>query len=419
VFQVEAHQVAALFDRFVVEIEVDPGGVLRPRPGAPWRREPAAREGTIHRTLAGLAGASPKQIAAAASTHGLLRKAGGRLAALGAEGSERRSLLALGQRLGDDLAAAGAALTAGPAGRLDHEQDDLLAFAAVLAELPEPAHSALELMASGSATPAAIEAAIGDAMPDPADFVATLGRRAGPYLDGTKPLPDPARLIQSLDVLDMSAAFLGGLEETTAALNQSGGPVGMLLGLIANLPEAFLDPALRNERNAAAAHGIELLARETVDDWRAGAAELASWCAATRLVRRATGGRGLSSEEKGSLAEVYRGLAGFEAPATLRAAELGDRVQPLLRTACESLMADLGVWPVPRGAVIGLYGRACVSLWAELTDEPPLVGCATPNCEGSFVLTRNRLYCDECRLRRRREDVRSSRAARLEAPDAD
>ena len=63
-----------LFERFVVKVEPGPDGVLRPCPGATPRWEPAVREGTVHRQLSALVDATPAQIAAFASSHGLLRR---------------------------------------------------------------------------------------------------------------------------------------------------------------------------------------------------------------------------------------------------------------------------------------------------------------------------------------------------------
>jgi hypothetical protein len=404
-----------LFERYVVEIEADEDGVLQPRPGAAWRWEPARGEGRVHCDLANLADATPTQIAAFASTHGLLRRAGGPLAGF-AQKEGRRELLSMGQRLGDDIATMREALDAGTPGRVDELDRALLA---VLDELPEPVRQALALASSG-APPADIEAAIGDALPDPAAFSATLGARLAPYLDGTKPVPvDRAGLTRASETLEWSAALLGGTQEAPEWVNRAGGVQAALLSLLANQPESLLDPRLINARNADSVPVIETLAHETVGDWHEVAAALASWCAAVRLVRRAVDGRGLSPAEKAQLAELYRALADFDAPANLTAGELGERTRALLRAQCETLLAESGVWPVRRGSVAGLYGRALVALWTELTDEGPLVACATPGCSGSFALTRNRAYCDACQAHRRREDVRSSRAKAAGRPDTD
>jgi hypothetical protein len=69
--------------------------------------------------------------------------------------------------------------------------------------------------------------------------------------------------------------------------------------------------------------------------------------------------------------------------------------------------------------VAGLYSRALFALWAELTDEWPLVACATPNCPGSFVLSHGRMYCASCQAKRRLENVRISQAKAAERRDLD
>ncbi len=404
-----------LFERYVVEIEADADGILHPRPGAAWRWEPARGEGRVHGDLAKLADATPTQIAAFASTHGLLRLAGGRLAGFASK-EARRELLSMGQHLSDDLAALRDGRdprSDGGVAELDH------ALLAVLAELPEPVLRAFALVSS-DAPPADIAAAIGDALPDPAAFAATLGPRLAAQLDGKAPVPvDRMRLASAAELLEWAAGLLGGTQDAPGWVDRLGGVHAALLSLLANQPEPLLDPQLINARNADGVPAIEALAHETVGDWHEVATALASWCAAVRLVRRAVDGRSLSPEEKVQLAALYRGLAEFDAPASLTAGELGERTRALLRAQCETLLAEAGVWPIRRGSVAGLYGRALVALWTELTDEEPLVACATPGCPGSFVLTRNRAHCDACQANRRREDVRSSRAKAAERSERD
>ncbi len=226
-------------------------------------------------------------------------------------------------------------------------------------------------------------------------------------------------MARASDLLEWAAGLLGGTQGAPGWVDRLGGVHAALLSLLANQPEVLLDPRLINERNADGVPAIEALAYETVGDWHEVATALASWCAAVRLVRRAVDSRGLSPAEKAQLAERYRGLAEFDAPPSLRVLELGERTRALLRAQCETLLAEAGVWPIHRGSVAGLYGRALVALWTELTDEEPLVACATPGCPGSFVLTRNRAHCDACQANRRREDVRSSRAKAAERSERD
>src|ERR1035437_1664334 len=394
-----------LFGRFVVAIEAGEDGVLRPQSGAAWHWEPANGEGRVHHELARLVDGTPAQIAAFASTHGLLRRAGGRLAGLG-RAYWARPLLTMGQRLGDDVATIRHGLE-GSGGRVEELDRAMLA---VLAELSEPVRQAFALAAS-DAPAADVEAALGGAVPDPAAFLTTFGEHLAPYIDGTKPITfDRLGMARSSEILEWAAGLLGGTDDAPEWVNQLGGVQAAMLSLLGNLPEALLDPRLINQSNVKAVPAVEALARETVEDWREVASGLTSWCEAVRLVRRATDGAGIARAEKDRLAELYQGLAEVDAPASLTAGELGERTRALLRAACETLLAEVAAWPIRRGSVVGLYGRALGALWTELTDEEPLIACATPGCPGSFAPTRNRVYCADCELNRRREDVRRVRA---------
>ena len=398
-----------LLRRFVVDVQADADGVLRPRPGAAWRWEPATGEGAVHRGLASLAAATPERIAAFASRHGLLRETGSRVAAIGPIESQR-ALLPLGQRMADDMARAREKLLAGVDVRTDKDLREVLAFAAVMSELPERVRDGLDRATEGATGPV-IEKAIGDALPDPAAFLATFGARVQPYLKGTKPIPaERAALLRGIEALEWFGRLMGGLDEQPEWIGELGGVHTGLMSLFGYLPEALLDPGLINERNRATVPAVEDLARESVEDWRRVARAFASRCSAVRLVRLATGGIGLDRDQASELAKLYRGLFDFDPPTNLSSAEFGDRVQPLLRAECEAMLTTAGVWPIRRGAVAGLYSRALVALWAELTSERPLVACATAGCPGSFVLVHGRLYCDACQADRRREGVRSSRA---------
>jgi hypothetical protein len=406
-----------LFERFVVDVEAGPDGELRPRAGAQPRREPATREGTVHRQLGALANAEPSVIASFASTHGLLRRGAPWLTAIGSpEG--RLPAVAMGQRMADDLTLARTWLEGGGIGQAPPGVTDVLAFAAVMAELPDAVHEGLALAVAGNPE-ALVALAIGDALPDPAAFFRSMGNRVAPYLSGATRVPaDRAQLLRGLDELEWFARQLGEVDDGLPWVSQLGGARSVLVDLLRNGPEALLEPQLLNERNEALVPALEAMARETVEDWREVAAEFDTACAWVRLVRRAIGEGVFTPAEKVQLRELYRALAGFDAPASLTVGELGERVLPLLRAEIEAALVADGVWPIRRGSVAGLYSRALVALWTELTDEQPLVACATPRCPGRYALVHGRRYCDTCQVARRQEAVRTSRAKAAEDPDA-
>lgn len=402
-----------LFERFVVDVDLEPGGVLQPRAGALPRREAATREGTVHRQLAALATASPSAIASFASTHGLLRRGAPWLVALGSpEG--RLPSVAMGQQMEDDFTLARTWLEGGGIGQPPPGVTDTLAVAAVIAELPETVHEGFDLVIAGKPE-AAVAEAIGDALPDAAAFFHSAASRIASYLGDASLVPaDRARRLRALEELEWVARQLGEVDDALPWVSQLGGARGVLRDLLRNGPEALLEPQLVNTRNEALVPAIEALARETVDDWREVAEAFATVNGEVRLVRRAVGEESIPRAEKAQVAELYRAMAGFDAPASLAVGELGERLLPLLRAKIEATLVADGVWPIRRGSVAGLYSRALVALWIELTDERPLVACATPGCPGSFALIHGRLFCDSCQASRRLEAMRNSRAAAAE-----
>jgi hypothetical protein len=398
-----------LFERFVVDVESGPDGVLWPCAGALPRREPATREGTVHRQLGALAGAEPSAIASFASTHGLLRRGAPWLtAAKSPEG--RLPAVAMGHQMADDLTLARAWLEGGGIGQPPPGVADALAFAAVMAELPDAVHEGFALTVAGEPE-ALVAQAVGDTLPDPAAFLQSLGGRIAPYVSSAKGvLADRPQLLRGLEELEWVARQLGEVDEALPWVSELGGARGVLADLLRNAPEALLDPALVNERNETLVPVVEALARETVEEWQSLAAWFATRCTWARLVRLAVGEGTLTRLEKARLAMVYHDLAGFDAPASSSVGELGERALALLRADVEAALVADGVWPLRRGSVAGLYSRALIALWTELTDERPVVACATVGCRGRFSLVHGRVYCDDCRTARRQGAVRNSRA---------
>jgi len=405
--------------RIVVDVEIVLPDLLRPIEGAMAHREPARREGALHRDLARLADATSGRIVSFASTHGLLRRRTDWVRAV-ATAEARGPILAMGHRMLDDLAALRTWVEAGAVGEPPDGVRAVGAIVAAFAELPEPILQGAALAASGAAD-AQVEAAIGDQAIDSADFFARLGGLAAPLLDGRRSIASVPRpkLLLAIDGLECAARLLGGLDEPATEVEAMGGVPEILWSMIANQPEAFLHPALVNQDNADSLRFIEELADETLDDWRQVARALAVRNADVRVLHRALGTEGVDRAEQARLAELYVALAGFDPPSALTAVELAERLLPLYRAAVEAGLMAEGTWPVRRGATVGLYGRAMLALWTELTEAPVLVMCATEGCAGRFVLTRHRTYCDRCQADRKRDSVRRSRANAGPATRAD
>ncbi len=399
---------ATLFSRVVAEMEAGPDGVLRPRPGVLWRSESARGETDIHKKLAALAGASETRIASFASTYGPLRLGTAPLQA--APGPiVRAALMGISHQLLDDVARVRAWLDSGSGGPAPAGVADLLPVAGWLAGLPERVDRARHLLQEG-APEADIEAVLGPGGFDPAPYLGGMLESAmvhrGRLYD---PLTDRDRLVTAIDLLEWLGRIVGGIDDEPEASAALGGSAEAMRTLLVNMPEAFAHPELADDRSIEGATKMANLAAESVDDWRAASDAMAAWIEAARLVRRALA-KGLTEAGKDRLASEYKSLTGSEPARSLTAADLAERAKPLLVANVEVGLHRAGVWPMRRGVPLGLYWRALVALRAELTDEGPLISCATAGCDGKFTLTRNRLYCDTCRAVRRRENVRNSRA---------
>ncbi|MES2210097.1 MAG: hypothetical protein V4515_07920 [Chloroflexota bacterium] len=396
-----------LFTRFVVEMEVDATGRLRPRPNTLWWSEPAIGEAGIHRRLAKLNRASDDRIAAFASTYGPLRFAAAPL--LGIPGPRLREVtFALGQGMLGDLDRVRVWLATGSHGRPPHEVRVVLALVELLQNLSEPTRRAVTLMVGG-APEAEVESAAGSASQDPAAFFGDGLRRMPPLSEVSRPI-DVERLRWGLDVLEWLGRAIGGLEEVSwPSVADLGGPAEMFRSLLANLPEALGHPELAGEKSAAAAAMFDALATESVTDWRVIANQVDGWVVAADLVRLAQS-EGLTPREKARLCDVYEGLTAPKLGVALSSAELAERAKPLLQARLEGELERGGARPVRRGIVLGLYWRALAGLWRELEDRPLPRRCATPSCGAMVPTTRNRRYCTTCQGERSRARVAALRA---------
>ena len=399
-----------LFQRAVIEVEIDHGGRLRPSPGAAWRPEPAHGESTLHRRLAALVDATDAQLAAFASTYGFLRMHGDAL--FGEPGpASVAATVALGQEALDDGIRVGEWFDSGAIGDPPDGTEDTLLIIELYGALPDWVFDTLE-SAPGP------EARQGPT--DPAEFfrvvlpVAEATRRAieqnGFDLARFRQL-DPSRVRRALQLNEWVNRVVGALDDVPLSLAAVGGADGLIRQLTATVPELFMvaDPLPVHGDNIAAR--LDVLAVETVDDWRTAAAEHRDLVRSIDLVGSALRPTGVSTYDKQHLAALHADLAGYRSSVGLAAAEIAERTRPLLAASLEAKLSDLGTWPVRRGTLAGVLVRSLVAAWIEVTATAPLAACATPGCTGTFTPTRNRLYCDACRTARSRAAVRRTRAA--------
>lgn len=404
-----ASEVLLLFQRVVVDVEIGPGGCLQPRPGATWRSEPARGEATIHRGLTALVDQPDARIAAFASAHGLLRRHVGGV--LGASGpTSAAATMAIGQEGVDDSERVQDWLDRGAIGAPPPGTEDTVLLVELYAALPDSMLDTFDSFMDGAEAPTSTV---------PSDLyrvvvpVLIVTRKAiAQYSPDPRRLRqlDPGRVRRALRLSDWVHRVVGGLDDVPEPLAAVGGSDAFLRQLTTNLPEIFIAPELLDGPDGLANEYLHALATETVDDWHAAARDLGARVRAVDLVRGALQPEGISRTDKGELASLYAELADYRSPLDLAAAEIADRVRPLLARSIESELAGLDSWPIRRGGLVGLYPRALVAAWTELTEASPPKACATPGCTGTVPPTRNRLYCDSCRASRRRDQAQRIRA---------
>jgi hypothetical protein len=254
---------------------------------------------------------------------------------------------------------------------------------------------------------------------EPADFFALAapaaagaGSAALPFLahPGRIRDLDPTRVRRALRMNEWVSRVYAGLEEVPDALAAIGGPDDLVRQFMTTLPEAYAIPELLDGPHGQATTRAEELATETVSDWHAAARDIGAHVRGLDLIRGALRSDGLTTADKRDLADLYADLAAYRSPLAPSAAELAERTRPLLATRIESEIATIDTWPVRRAALAGLYVRALVAAWRELTEASPPIVCATAGCDGTVPPGRNRRYCDRCQADRRRESVRRSRS---------
>jgi len=404
-----------LLQRVVVDIELDSAGRLRPRAGATWRSEPARGEASIHRQLARLTDAPEARITAFASIHGLLRRH--RRGVLGSPGPSSAAItIVMGQEALDDSARVQDWFERGAHGAPPIGTEDTVAQVMLLATLPEWVFETFDRFIAGRevAAPTPPSDVFATALP-----IAVATGKVAPSLlanPGSIRNLDPARIRRAFQINEWVARVTGGQEDVPEPLAAIGGLDAFLRQLIATIPDAFVRPGPLGGPDARVAAYLDEMATETVADWRTAARDIRARVRGMDLIRGALQSEGISRVTKHELLGLYSDLSDYRPPIELAAADIADRVRPLLASSIESELVGLDSWPIRRGGLAGLYPRALLAAWTELTEAAPPIACSTPGCLGVAPPTRNRLYCDRCRAERRRASVQETRARSSASP---
>jgi hypothetical protein len=392
-----------VFHRFAVDTVVESDGTLMPAFGADWRWEPARDEADLPDRLAALADASDHAVVAAASRFGPLR--------IGASVLALRDLW-LSKNVARDSVAMLSELEAArdwyatvTLGVEPRHARAYIALGAALSKVPVEVDAALGRLLNGSDSATQAE-------PDAAALLVKLVLDFGAaYL--VRPIARDPAVVRGIDSADRILRGLAGIEPIPA-LTRVGGAGRVLSELLTSLPE-FLQWAGAIASEPATERALpELLPKgttETLADWRSAGAQIAMICAAVALVS-AVRVRPLTANETRHLRNSAEVATGWTPEASLRAAEIADRLEPLLRVRLEHDLDSAGVWPVRQGVTTGAYWRALARLWERLADERVPRLCATEACNRPIGSRPNRLYCDIHRRERHREIVRRARVPR-------
>lgn len=133
----------------------------------------------------------------------------------------------------------------------------------------------------------------------------------------------------------------------------------LLRQMMVNAPEVFDVPELLDGPDGRVTAYIRALTIETVDDWREAARVVGTRVRALDLIGAALRADGISDADKRDLVSLYADLARYRSPLDLSAAEIADRVRPILTSNIEAELAALGAWPMPRAGLAGLWVRGC------------------------------------------------------------
>jgi hypothetical protein len=230
---------------------------------------------------------------------------------------------------------------------------------------------------------------------------------------------EPDRVRRSLRLTEWAVRIFAGLDDLPPAIAGAGGPDAMLRSVTTHVPDAFVFPEASHLDPEALANRVQEYSTERADDWRVEAAKLARTCRGLDLILSALGTKGLPQPERDELFEIYAELLKRRPDVRLTSAEVAERAAPLLAQRLQADLASIGGWPLDTTAPVGLHARALIAAWRELTGKKPPIRCRTPGCGRAVTATRNRDCCDSCKVERRREDVRRSRAKSRRTKAAD
>lgn len=396
---------AVVFHRFVVDVVAQPDGTVVPAPRAAWRREAARDEGNLPERVAALADATDAQILAAASRVGPLRLRAGALVARDAFVREAVVHDALGLLIELDAArewyATGMRRVAPAHARI------YVAAGAALASLPAPTRDAMEQLLSGQAWSTGSDG-------DDAALLVPFAMAFGAAWLVTPPAGSP-EVVAGMTIAERLFRALAGLD-SFPALSGAGGSGRVVIELLTSFPDFLrMVTQSRYAGSTAVAAGLNEVATETLGNWRAAGASLGVLLETVALVA-AVNARPLTGAETRRLRSLAPLSVAWRPSEDVTAAEIGDRLKPLLRARFENELDTAGLWPVKRGVTAGAYWRAIASLWERLMDERLPKLCAAEGCSRIVGSRPNRLYCETHRAERHRQGVRESRAREALVP---
>lgn len=390
--------ISVLFHRFVVDTVVGPGSTLVPANEAPWRWEPALDEADLVDRLASLAAAPDRAIARTASRFGPLRLRASTLAVRASfvrENVARDSVSMLSELdNAHDWYAAGM-LSAEP-----RYARAYVAAGSALSTLAADTQEAVRRLLDDSESSREVRI---DFAPSLVQLVVGFGTA---YL--APPPPRSETVLRGMDTLDRIMRGLAGIEPIPA-LDRAGGSGRVLLELLVSLPEILTWIRQTGSRSGEIADGRPTAVIETTTEWRSVATYLTAVREAIELIS-AVSQRPLSADETQRLRKSANVVTGWAPESNLRAAEIADRLAPLIRATLERELDAAGIWPVRQGVTTGCYWRALATVWEGLTDQRMPRLCASEGCDRAIGARRNRLYCDIHRAERQRDRVRRARA---------
>ncbi len=389
---------AVVFHRFVVDVVAQPDGTIAPAQRAVWRREPARDEGELPEHVASLAEATDAQILASASRFGPLRLRAGEL--VGRDAFVREAVARDALELLTGVDAAREWYATGMHSPPPTHARAYVAGGAALASLPGPTQYAIEQLLSGQPW-----------SPDrDADAAALIVPFAQSFFAAwlvTPPAGTP-EVLAGMALCERLFRALAGLDPSPAFTN-AGGAGRVVIELLTSFPDVLemVQAATPRDRDVLAER-IKWVATETLDDWRMTGARVGALLEIVALVS-AVDSRPLSRGESRRLRFLAPRCLAWRPSRDLAAAEVADRLKPLVRARFENELDSAGVWPVKRGATAGAYWRAIAALWERLMDERIPRLCAAEGCNEPIGSRSNRFYCATHRAERQRQRVRESR----------